>query len=841
MSRAMSVIVSIGARLNPSLNSSVSRTVSSIDRIGKRLTLLRAESKLAARELAGVSKALGSMAATGGLSFGFTKTIKSGASFMREVNMLRVSGRTAEEVGKSMRQARITASEVPTSTLTGNLQLIRETTGAYGKLSHALENLSFNQRLAYMMTTATGKSMEESQHNLVAGIQALEIRGSAMDIARYRREMQGLFQAMVFFSGKEGAFSPVELRNFAKTGNIPLKLMGERFMTRILPSLVTETGSGDIIGTQATAFNNWLNGNTGTGNKSKTQFAQKIGLVTQTDQSQLTKTGWRPGAVLGTGLAKEDPFKWVESILIPRLEKAGFNTNDTKSLEIGISSLFGRETAKRFVMGLADPLQRKRLHLEESNINKAMGSEQGYKFMLENDPTMAWARVMSKMENLATILGEKVFTDKTISAIDKFATGIEKLSSFFDKNPTLAKATVAGMGIGSAAGIMSMLGGGALVKTFFRVLSKPFRMAWSMLFSGVGAMGPKLPLAHRLGALLMTGLRGIGSKFRAGISRLGPILMSAIRGFGRFAMSGFRALGPFVMSGLRALGPFMMAGLRTFGPLLLRGLALGFALLSNPAGWATILAGVSAALVYYFRDDIARWWQSTFMPAWHKFWADTAQDVLTHDWASIGMRVGDLLTGGLLSKLRSGDFAGAIAAAFSGPLAMFSPGAAAGVAAGIFVNTPTAKTAAASPRTRTSSPPGHGVRKAGAHAPLSPAAVAGIWANTSPGKMGAPAAHHVAGKRALGGPVGLGRTYLVGERGPELFTAPANGKIIPANDTARMMRGDGQRSAGRASASGGTFHLTVNVNGATDPQAVARAVRSEFERLARAQGANLND
>ena len=36
----------------------------------------------------------------------------------------------------------------------------------------------------------------------------------------------------------------------------------------------------------------------------------------------------------------------------------------------------------------------------------------------------------------------------------------------------------------------------------------------------------------------------------------------------------------------------------------------------------------------------------------------------------------------------------------------------------------------------------------------------------------------VAGK-ATGGPVGPGRTFMVGERGPELFTPPSTGTIVP--------------------------------------------------------------
>ncbi len=40
------------------------------------------------------------------------------------------------------------------------------------------------------------------------------------------------------------------------------------------------------------------------------------------------------------------------------------------------------------------------------------------------------------------------------------------------------------------------------------------------------------------------------------------------------------------------------------------------------------------------------------------------------------------------------------------------------------------------------------------------------------------------GPKAMGGPVQEGRTYLVGETGPELFTAPANGRITPSGETA---------------------------------------------------------
>ena len=46
-------------------------------------------------------------------------------------------------------------------------------------------------------------------------------------------------------------------------------------------------------------------------------------------------------------------------------------------------------------------------------------------------------------------------------------------------------------------------------------------------------------------------------------------------------------------------------------------------------------------------------------------------------------------------------------------------------------------------------------------------------------------------KKAAGGPVLAGQTYLVGELGPELFTATQNGHITTAAQTQQIMAGGG--------------------------------------------------
>jgi hypothetical protein len=63
------------------------------------------------------------------------------------------------------------------------------------------------------------------------------------------------------------------------------------------------------------------------------------------------------------------------------------------------------------------------------------------------------------------------------------------------------------------------------------------------------------------------------------------------------------------------------------------------------------------------------------------------------------------------------------------------------------------------------------------------------------------------GGKAAGGPVSGGTTYLVGEKGPELFTPATSGNIIPNN---------------RLGGGGGTINITVN--GAIDAEGTARQI-----------------
>jgi hypothetical protein len=85
------------------------------------------------------------------------------------------------------------------------------------------------------------------------------------------------------------------------------------------------------------------------------------------------------------------------------------------------------------------------------------------------------------------------------------------------------------------------------------------------------------------------------------------------------------------------------------------------------------------------------------------------------------------------------------------------------------------------------------------------------------------------GARASGGPVEAGSTYLVGEQGPELFTAKNSGTII-ANDKLR-----GAASGGGSGAVYVTIHQPINAQGAY-PESIEQIKQAMAEQNSRLPG-----
>lgn len=572
--RGMSVFVSIGAKLLPSLGSATSTIEKRFGAMNRRLRLQAAETKVAFKEMNAASAGLAGMAAAGGLTFGVVGAIGNGGKLAHELQMLRNAGRTSKEVAEAFAEARRVTGVLPTTEWAANIALINETTSAFGDLEHAVKNLNFNAKFGSMMANALKIDQGEANHAIAQAVQALEIRGTAMDPAKYQKEMDGLFKAMIFTKGQ---FNPGELKAFAQTGNIPLKMYSERFMTKVLPSLITEFGGGDVVGTMMTAFQNQIMGKVPLGGKKLTEEWLRLGLINRRDSkgaSNLSRTGWRPGAVVGHSLAMSDPLAWMENVMLPALQRDGVDIMNDEQVITRMKAMFGRETGARMATTLTLAKQRKRLHKDEALINQALPLEEAYRQTLAGDPTAGWGAIKTSFGNLgASIFGPGADGEPSEIAVAlvNIAKGINSIADAVNGNPILKK------------GLSYALLGGAGLATL-----KLFDVSLRLLFS---------PLKGIRNFLFAAGPRKIGL-----VGWLMRGTMMGIRGLGRL----LGGMGP-------RLGGIALRGLAALGPWLLRGALAAFGLLSNPVGWAILAASV-ATLMWKYRAEIGKGWDA--LVAW---------------------------------------------------------------------------------------------------------------------------------------------------------------------------------------------------------------------------------
>lgn len=352
-------------------------------------------------------------------------------------------------------------------------------------------------------------------------------------------------------------------------------------------------------------------------------------------------------------------------------------------------------------------------------------------------------KAVAGLERIGIALG-KAFGPALGDMAERFAVFAERFAGWAEKHPAAVK-TIGSLVVGmialrTAGAAVGLMFGGLFGRLARFGAGKLAGGIWNFLFSGIGKAGPRIPFIRIVGSIL------------------------------------------------GGLGRSLLSGLVRMGPLIIRGLIMAFGLLSNPVGWGIILAGVAAALIWYFRDDLARAWPKVV--TWFKgAFTGIKKYILGINWSGVGWAIADGLTFGLASKLRGANWGGIVKGALGG----FALGGPAGAVAG-----------------------------------------------------------GLAGARARGGPVSGGGLYLVGEEGPELFRAPQSGRIIPAGRTAAMLAAAAMTpmaaaaspvspSAVSAPAAGAPMQVTISVNGAQDPAAVAVAVRRELNRLANGQSALLSD
>lgn len=393
-----------------------------------------------------------------GVLHGIGHAVRAGANLQHERVALANAGRTPEEMRQIEEASRATTAVVPTATFEENLKVANETTGAFGSLEHALEHLTFMQKAASVVHAAAGDKITDDAGEMGNKMARFaEERGTAGDGHVFEHEAEKLVRAMVFTRGN---FNPQEMLNFAQQAKSSLQGYNERFLTGIMPSIVSTMG-GDRAGTAANSFNGVIDGKVN--DKKQAEEWLKLGLL---DKKQAIMKaghamGWRTGAIKDTGLAHADPLQWMEDVVLPALREKGgldgkgIDTDDKEALKQALATLFRNQNANFFANELSQKNMRGRLHKDEHLMGQVGTMDDIYKRNLNKDAKVAITALSASLDNLmttATAPGMPL----AAKSIKNLAVGLNAISNAAADHPVAASIA------GGAAAAGALAGAGAL-------------------------------------------------------------------------------------------------------------------------------------------------------------------------------------------------------------------------------------------------------------------------------------------------------------------------------------------------------------------------------------------
>ena len=365
---------------------------------------------------------------------GVEAVMEHGAEYQHQLVALQNTGRTPAEIKEMNEASHAALRGAPTATLTGNLEILKETTGAFGSVEHAIEHLGFMAKSAAVLHAVAGDKIGGSAGEMGNQLaRFFEMRGTAGNSKVFESEASEMMKGMIFSGGN---VNPRELLNFAQQAKSSLQNYDLRFLSRIAPSLIGEIG-GDRAGTQANAFTSVI---LGKANDAKQAAAwKKYNLI---DPSMMTgkgdqKTGWTGGAIYHTDEALKDPLAYGEKFLLPALAKQGVNIDNQLELTKVLGTLFRNVNSAAFANELYQRQNRNRLHKDSDYIGDVEEPDAIYKRLLKTDPLFAMGALKGALGSFLTTLSSPLMGTAAAS-ISGMAANLNELAIASHEHPVAA-------------------------------------------------------------------------------------------------------------------------------------------------------------------------------------------------------------------------------------------------------------------------------------------------------------------------------------------------------------------------------------------------------------------
>lgn len=404
----------------------------------------------------GTAAIMGGVAIFGGLF----KVAKAGSEVNHELELMKIQGMQVTEIHEASAKAMQVSGAVLTSTYADNLRHIRELRYAFGDTPDATKYLEDVTKSNAVLNAVKGGGKDQVWEL----VKSLEQKGLTADPEAFSSYVSQMTKAVVASGGK---VTPAQFFSAFKYGRTAMLGWNETFITQFLPRLIQSMSTGGGGG-----------GSGGPGNALMSAFAKVVqGQMPKTAAEEFHRMGLTPGGIAhikgssqtqivggitGKDLFQQDPYAWVQQILMPALAKHGI-TSQNQIIE-EISRMFPVRTASQIIseMGLQGSYQlgdQSPFEKDARLQREAFDQRMSYDELIKNDYDTMMGAFHAQWKTFNQVVGAPLSAPggPLVRVLGAFTSLMNSASRLAQENPEVIEVVAAALAVLATAAVVAGL------------------------------------------------------------------------------------------------------------------------------------------------------------------------------------------------------------------------------------------------------------------------------------------------------------------------------------------------------------------------------------------------
>jgi hypothetical protein len=371
---------------------------------------------------------------------------KEGSDFQHERVRMEASGMSPDEIEQAEKEsARLSKKYLPVSQ-TQIMHMLRNARSVVGNYHEAAEIADPLLALRVVAMGAHPDKASELNEDFDKLVKGMEIKGVTQNHGMFNHYIDNMAKAINVFGD---TLRPTDFYETFKYGRAATNALSDDFMLSTAPTLAQELG-GSSAGKAVSSFHTQF-----VGGKMSNRSVEQLLKYGMLDPKNVIKTktgnvkGVLPGGIVGQEYLKpghEDPYAWVNKVLIPKLAAKGIT--DPAEVQEVISALASQQTSAQMMSIFAG--QQPRIEKDKALIRGAKGIDAAPSFM-RNDPKLGAKSITEQTNNiLQNATGPAM--EKAAPIMHSFAGSLAEIAEAAKDHPHLSTIAAGGALSGLIAG-----------------------------------------------------------------------------------------------------------------------------------------------------------------------------------------------------------------------------------------------------------------------------------------------------------------------------------------------------------------------------------------------------